>query len=268
MSNNKIVRENDYLNNENELKRRNDFINNENELKRQKKIDDNANDFINHITELKVKKLEDINRDCDVIIKYIVIICNLIGLKYVYTDRSRAIINFGYSAELGNSDAQLMLSYLYKGIDVYKSYNYFKLSLDKHNSEAQFVIGRNIINIIMNKDTLECRIYEKYYNIKVDYYTAIYYLLLSSWQHNSSALYLIGKLYYKGIILKQNYNKAFIYLQFSGDKKNKYALIYLAFMYNNGLGVKQDIQEAEIYMKLSNEQQIYNIYDFMNKYKE
>ena len=39
-------------------------------------------------------------------------------------------------------------------------------------------------------------------------------------------------------------------------------------MYNNGLGVKQDIQEAEIYMKLSNEQQIYNIYDFMNKYKE
>ena len=38
MSNNKIVRENDYLNNENELKRRNDFINNENELKRQKKM--------------------------------------------------------------------------------------------------------------------------------------------------------------------------------------------------------------------------------------
>lgn len=81
-----------------------------------------------------------------------------------------------------------------------------------------------------------------------DYLKAIHYLKLSQ---NSEALFILGKIYEKGLGVSGNYQKAKDFYELAARKGNSEALLKLGCFYEKGLGVDKDSIKAKQYFKLA-----------------
>ncbi len=148
------------------------------------------------------------------------------------------------AADMGNSDAQFRLGYMYeRGFGVVQSYKmavkYYQLAADQGSIGAQNNLG------VM---------YDHGYGVAQSYEMAVKYFQMAADQGNARAQCNLGYMYEDGHGVPQSYEIAVKYYQLAADQGDKEGQCNLGYMYEAGLGVAQSYETALKYYQLSADQ--------------
>jgi len=127
---------------------------------------------------------------------------------YELGDYQGAFKQFQLAANYGQSDAQMMIGYMYQmgdGViqDYKKALEYYNLAMEQGDEMAMNNIGT---------------LYEHGLGVEQSYEEALRYYLMASDRNNASAQFNIGNLYFDGLGVEQSYEEALRYYRMAAEK--------------------------------------------------
>lgn len=163
------------------------------------------------------------------------------GGHHVEKDYDQALAWFMKGVELGDSDSEHTMGYLYSkrnddGQDHNKALAWYRRAAEKDNAEAQDVIGWYY--------------YKGLGGLNIDYKEAVEWWKKSAENGSKEAYAKMGKLHHYGYGVPIDYNEA-LRLYEQATKNNGTALNGIGLLYQNGLGVAQSHSKALEYFRLS-----------------
>ena len=149
----------------------------------------------------------------------------LVNYSQKAEDVKKAINLYIEAAKLGDTKSQLLLGILFEEgkhvkIDLSKSEKYFSMAASKGIAEANFRLGK----LILNKKGSQ-RIKE-----------AIKYLTIAGQKNHMPAAFILAQLFYDGNKINKDYNLAFYWYKKCSDSSYKDSDYKLSLMYKKGKG--------------------------------